>query len=297
MTQLTSSSPKTFFQFLQAMVPGDQNFKYMTPLYCFLSMAGVLAWAYYRNTFGKLEFSLAILLVYVFVLYLAAFRIIEGGLFETVLQVEKVLYFFMLEAAFLWLLPKYRMAAVFFLTGVLLLSCGYALDRYIKRSPVYTLIQSRFNKKVHAEQMAIEDGLKVLTFDRAQGVRTSFDQAQELESVVSIVGRYTNAQDKIFVYPDMGSYYFFSKRNVVGRFPIGTLAWMREDWCQELIQSLNAQMPKLIILKVKLPVDFVKVYFKRASNKENFNDVMHFIDAHYELIATTPLSGVYLRKN
>ena len=183
------------------------------------------------------------------------------------------------------------------MTGVLLLSGGYAMDRYIKRSPVFTLIQSHFNKKVYAEQLAIEDGLKILAFERAQGVRTSFDQAQELESVVSIVGRYTSAQDKIFVYPDMGSYYFFSKRDFVGRFPIGTLAWMREDWCQELIQSLNAQMPKLIILKVKLPGDYVKVYFKRATNKDNFNDVMRFIDAHYELIAMTPLSGVYLRKN
>jgi hypothetical protein len=297
MTQLTSSSPKTFFQFLQAMVPGALNFKYMTPLYCFLTVAGVLAWEYRGKSFGNLEFSLVILLVYAFVLYLAAFRIIEGGQFETVLQVEKIAYFFIIETAFLWLLSRQRVVAVIYLTAVLIVSWCYSLDRYDKRFPLFTLIRSQFDGKFYAGQMAAEGELETLTFERARGVRTSSDQARELESVVGVVGRYTVARDKIFVYPDMGSYYFFSKRDFAGRFPIGTLSWMREDWHQELMRSLNAQMPKLIILNLKLDENFTKVYFKRASNEEYFKDVVHFINAHYDLVATTPLSGIYLRKN
>jgi hypothetical protein len=94
----------------------------------------------------------------------------------------------------------------------------------------------------------------------------------------------------------MGAYYFLCNRGFVGRFPIGTLAWMRDDWQQELIQSLNAQMPKLIILETKPNEDFTKIYFKRASNEKYYKDVVQFIDAHYDLIATTPISGIYLSK-
>ncbi len=296
MTQLTSNSPRTFFGFLKAMAPGTNNFKYMTPLYCFLLMTGVLAWRYCRNSFGSLEFSLAVLMVYAFVLYLAAFRIIEGGQFETALQAEKILYFFALEAMVLWLLPKYRVAAILFLIGNLLVSWGYALDRYNKRFPVFTLIRSQLDHKFHAKQEAHGVKLKLLTFDRARGVRTSFHQAEELESVVSIVQHYTGVQDKIFVYPDMGSYYFLCARGFIGRYPIGTLAWMREAWQQELMQSLNTQMPKLIVLKKQLEEDYTKVYFKRASNEEHFKGVVRFIDDHYVLISTTPASEIYLRR-
>ena len=40
----------------------------------------------------------------------------------------------------------------------------------------------------------------------------------------------------------------------------------------------------------------LKVYFKRESNEEHFNGIVRFIDAHYDLITTTPLLGIYLRK-
>ena len=56
------------------------------------------------------------------------------------------------------------------------------------------------------------------------------------------------------------------------------------------MQSLNTQMPRLIILKMKLEEEFTKVYFKRASNEEHFKDVVHFVETHYDLIATTPVS-------
>ena len=249
MTHLTSSSPRTVMGFLQAIAPGSHNFKYMTPLYCFLLITGILAWRYRRNSFGSLEFALVNLLVYALVLYLEAFRIIEGGQFETALQVEKILYFFTIQVAALWLLSRYRVATVVFLTGLLVLSWGYALDRYYKRFPALTIIRSHFDHKFYAKQKANKDASRLLTFDRASGVRTSLQQAQVLGSVVSIVQHYTGAQDKIFVYPDMGSYYFFCERGFVGQFPVGTLAWMREDWHQGLMQSLNAQMPKVIVLK------------------------------------------------
>jgi len=280
MTHLTSTSPRTIGGFLQAMIPAADNFKYMTPLYCFLLAAGILTARYRRNSFGGLELAVANTLIYALVLYMEAFRIIEGGQFETALQVEKILYFFVIETMCLWLLPRYRKAVVFFLAGSLALSAGYVAARYYKKSPL---------KKING-------GSKLLTFERARGVRTSLEQAEELEALLGAVGQYTDAQDKIFVYPDMGSYYFLCQRGFVGRFPTATLSWMREDWHRELMQNLAVQRPKLIVLKVKLEDDYTKVYFKRDSNAMDYVDVVHFIDTHYDLVATTPQSGIYLIK-
>jgi hypothetical protein len=237
-----------------------------------------------KKSFGSLEFSLSVILVYALVLYMEAFRIIEGGQFETALQVEKIIFFCIIETVFLWTLSKNRIAGLIFLTAILISSWWYDVDRYNRRFPIFHLTRSS------------DQALNALTFDRAKGVLTSVEQAQELESVVSIVRKNTDAEDKIFVYPDMGSYYFLCNRGFIGRFPIATLAWMREDWHQELIRDLDTQKPKLVILKRKLEDDYTKVYFQRKSNEDHFKEFASYIGSHYDLIATTPVSGIYLIK-
>ena len=292
MTHLTSSSPKSLGEFILSMIPGTKNFKYMTPMYCYLMIAGVLAWRFRLNLFKNLELGLMNMAIYGLVLYFAAFRIIEGGQFETALQIEKILYFFLLELIFLWVLSKRKTIGVIFLIGIVVSSWGFAVDKYSKRFPMVTTIRSHFDKKFrekHKSQQEVS-----LNFERAKGIKTSFLQARELEMVSKAVNLYSNINDKIFVYPDMGSYYFLFQRNVVGRFPVATLSWMRQDWHEELMHDLENQKPRLIILKKNLEKDFENVYFKRPSNKSNFNDVMNFIETNYHLMVKTEASLIYL---
>lgn len=283
MTHLTSSSPKSLVEFLGAMVPGVKNFKYMTVLYCYLLTLGVLLWRYQQKRFSTFELGLACIWFYGIVLYFTAFRIIEGGLFETALQLEKSLYFFLIEIFGLWLLfhrKQFKKFAIIFLVLVLVSSWGYAITRYKKRFVIYD-----------------DKQLVALNIDRAKGIKTSVIQATELESVSKIVHQYTTREEKIFVYPDMGSYYFFLERDFVGRFPIAILSWMRPQWHDELMQNFKAQKPKLVIVKFPLEHDFEHVYFKRKSNREYHETMMRYIDSHYKLIGNTPLSKVYLRKD
>ncbi len=303
MTHLTSTSPKSIGQFLLAMIPGMNNFKYMTPMYCFIITAGILGWRWFNRRFKEAELGLTALWAYGFVLYWAAFRIIEGGQFETALQIEKILYCVVLEVLLLSLWSRRATPKIDWqktVTTILLIVCifswGYVFVRGFKRFPVFFWVRSQVDSKYRHKQDMKQGNTAVLTIPHAKGIVTSKEQAQELEEVYRIVAAKTLPQDKIFVYPDMGSYYFLNERPVTGYFPVGTLSWMRPDWAERLVRSLSVERPKLIIVKKVLEPDFQNVYFKKESNVRYYNEVMSYIENNYVLYATTVKSKIYMLK-
>ena len=307
-THLTSSSPRTLLQFLAAMMPWDKNFKYMTPMYLYLFVAVYLALNLRRKRLDNTDLGIVAVAGYGFVLYLAAFRIIEGGQFETALQPEKILLFFLLERAYAYLVSLapaigrvgsvrgalQRHAAAIFLLVLTLSSIGYSLARYSHRFPIFHVAGAVFSGKgIDAVKPLNGELSRPLTMRRAQGMVVPLAQAEELEAVVGFIQSRTSAEDAVFTYPDLGFYSFLIERPYVGRFPIVCFTWMNGAWHRELMDQLRSQRPKYAILTRELGKDFTDVYFTSGRNKEYYQEVVDFIKTNYMLELRTVKSDIY----
>ena len=103
--------PESFIDFLFALFPNSPYFKIMTPVYTYIFCAAYIVSRIKRNN-GNWDIPVLIsLAVYGIILYIGAFRKIEGHHFEMALQPEKFLLFFMFEEV--WLkLQSFRICVI-----------------------------------------------------------------------------------------------------------------------------------------------------------------------------------------
>ena len=243
---------------------------------------------------GPMDFAAMVIGMYGFILYLAAFRIIEGGQFETALQPEKILLFFILERAYFFLKTRGHSGVLKIFVAVLIISSlGFSLEKYFHRFFVFKYAASFFSKKKERAYPLYGMNKMTLTVPRAQGMVTTADQGEEIEQVVHYVQAHSSGQDYVFAYPDRGAYSFLMDRPYVSRFPTACLSWMNERWHSELMFDLKRQRPRLAVLAKNLGPDYWNVYFTRIKNREHYDEVINYIRRNYLLIQETPNSYIY----
>ena len=95
--------PESFLGFLKALVPNSPYFKLMTPIFCYVFFAFYIVFRLKNKSFPV---EMLPIVIYGLILYIAAFRKIEGHHFEMALQPEKILLFFLLERFYFFLKEK-----------------------------------------------------------------------------------------------------------------------------------------------------------------------------------------------
>jgi hypothetical protein len=234
-------------------------------------------------------------------MYNTGFRGIWASQFEMALMPEKVLYFFIVEAVFLFVwayrqkIQPWKRNVIYVCAAALFISSwGYAIQRYNHRFPAFRVVRDTLAGKGvdHLKPMAKEEKM-TLTFDRAKGIIVPAYQAEELEAMMKFLAGYTEKTDVIFTYPELGIYNFFADRPYLGRFPIATFAWMNEKWHEELITQLKSGQVKYLILQKEMPPDWYQVYLGPEANRRKYDEAMAVIDSHYVRMGETPASFIY----
>ena len=102
-----SEYPRNIKEALGAMTnPNSQNFRHMTPSYLYIFLLIYLGWKIKNKKFDRTDLAVVGLGTYGFILYNTGFRGIWAAQFEMALQPEKILWFFVLELGFLFLMGK-----------------------------------------------------------------------------------------------------------------------------------------------------------------------------------------------
>ena len=307
--------------FLSALLPTSKFFKSMTPVYFYLAL---IAYFFYRRknrTFNAEMSCLIGIALYGAILYITGFRRLDGHHFEMALQPEKILFFFLLEEAYL-LLIKIRcqeaeraktfalrgwqflvMRKKIYLINFLILafvgsSAGYALARYNNRFVMARLLGNKLgygDDKDLSFLAGIEK--REVNIKRAKGMVVPVWQAQEMEEIVAFLEKNTKPDETVFTYPELGNFNFWADRPFVGRFPIATFSWMDERWHEELIADFKKAAPRYVIMTNSGHRTFPKEwYFRNANNVVKFNTMTELILNNYRPIKTFESVSLYERR-
>ena len=338
--------------FLRAMVPGDKFFQSMTPVYFYALLFGYFIYSIGKykkrmlleNSFsmqqrryderseefscrkkkGMFDGQLSCLLsvaLYGIILYITGFRRLDGHHFEMALQPEKVLYFFLLEEAYLLILSarfaeaqrlkanvsagwqylwtrKKIFAANFLIIALIGSSLGYAVTRYSRRFVMFKFIQGCFSGGMDKDLSLLHDVPKrPVHIARAEGMVVPTWQADEMEGIVGFLEKNTDPDEAVFTYPELGNFNFWVDRPFVGRFPIVTFSWMDERWYAELVANLTNHLPRYVIMTNPGHRTFPKEwYFRNKANIKKYNDMTQFILDRYEVVQPYESVSLYKRK-
>ncbi len=302
---LVSVYPRNFPEAVAAMVnPASINFKHMTPSYVYLMLLGYLIVRWQKGKWGTTELMLLALGIYGFIMYNTGFRGLWASQFEMALMPEKLLYFFFIESAVLWLwnrkgmAPRWQKNAVIVLVAALfILSVVGAWARYNKR-----FWAAQYAGKILAgksiEPIKRRDKNEVyeqLTIPRARGIWVPKDQAKELHALDAFI-RQTDKDDVFLMFPEMGMYHFLFDRPFAGRFPLTTFAWFNERWFEEYMADLGSSNIKYVVIQKKLPDDWYAVYWGYPPSEAKHAAMMDLVEKNYVLTAETEGNWIYRRK-
>ena len=313
--------PSNVFEAIKAMVTvTSKNFRHMTPSYLYLFLIFYIGGIARKRKFALEHVIAAMVGIYGLTMYNAAFRGIWASQFEMALQPEKILYFYLLEriyfvfsgfrdktiiqrlsANFGCLKPGEWLRAYasrIFIILVIVTSLGYALQRYSHRFFVFKYVQNVLGAKGSAGFLKQQqEGLRFLKIERAKSMVVPIEQAQELEFVVDFIRKNSGPNEVVFTYPQSGTYNFLADRPFLGRFPMATFSWFKEEWHRELMADFSKNKPKFVIVSRDLPADWERVYLAPPENRRKYRDVMEMIRLHYRLCVKSPQSDIYrLRK-
>ena len=319
-SHLVSIYPRNFKEAVVAMVnPQCKNFRHMTPSYVYIFLLIYLGWRMKSKKFDRADLCLVCLGVYGFIMYNIAFRGIWAAQFEMSLQPEKILWFYVLEIFFLFLLdhnnkafsytkkkdPDFekesrisrwmkRYSIYLFCLVLIGSSLGYAIQRYNHRFFVFQLFKDAFRKNPQkVKSLASLESYRALTIPRAQGMEVPSRQADEIETIVTFVTKESAPNDVVVMYPDSGIYNFLFDRPFLNRFPVAIFSWLNERWHKEFIDSFKVRKPKFVIIPQKFPDLWRVVHLTPVKNREKYQEVMDIVRSNYVLEKTTPLSYIY----
>lgn len=313
--------PINFMGFLAALAPGSPYFKVMTPVFCYAVFGAYIVYQKRRNRLNFEHSGLITFAIYGVILYIAAFRKIEGHHFEMALQPEKILFFFLLEEAYL-LLVKIRRQEVervktfvsrgwqflimrkkiylinFLILAFIASSVGYALARYNNRFVMAKLFGNKLGYRDDNDLSFLAGTEKrEVNIKRAKGMVVPAWQAQEMEEIVAFLEKNTNPDEVVFTYPELGNFNFWADRPFVGRFPIATFSWMDKQWHEELIADFKKAVPRYVIMTNLGHRTFPKEwYFRNTNNIAKFNTMTKMILDNYRPIKTFESVSLYERR-
>jgi len=292
--------PETPLEFLIALVPGTKFFKYMGPAWCYIFFAGFLWHKARHKKLDRMHAFLVGVAGYGLVLYTAAFRKIEGHHFEMALQAEKFIYFFMIEAAMLYILAMgHRAVAAIVGAAVLVSSAVYAIPRFSHRFVTFKLIEKTvFHKKVKGLSFLEGQDIVRLDMDRVRGHVVPRWQEEEIRGVTEFLKEHTRLDEAVFCYPEVGNFNFWADRPFVGRFPIPTFTWMYGPWQEELWNDLQKAKPHYVVMTHVGHRTFpAQWYFRNLNNKIRFDQITAYILTNYAPVKTFEAVSVYERKS
>ncbi len=309
---LENDTPNTILEFIRALIPGSDHFKYITPVYLYLIFSVYFIRKWRRDSLKLESFCCLGIVFYGIVLYALSFRIVEGSQFEMALQPEKIILFFLLEEVFVYLLGvKHKLVSsvnnkgigrisfnllgtkkivlinIFFLV-VFMSSICYSIARFSHRFPAWQLVQYRLQNKDIARLNPLNDQpagkADVL---KLEGLILPIDQAEDFSLVKKYIEANTNAADKVMCFDELGIYNYIIDRPFVGRFPMVTFTWLNEEWHEEFLSSLKKDPPKMVLLDKNLPNWFEDIYFRNQNNRRKYDEVLNFVDLNYRLAYQT----------
>jgi len=301
-THLVSVFPRNPVELAQVVFnPADKNFRHITPVYAYLGFLIYLIFRIRQVQLSKLDLAAVAIAGYGLIMYNAAFRNIWAAQFEMTLQIEKFMYFYMVEWVYLTLRNKKDIMGKLkpYLVGFVLFaligsSWGYAIQRFnhrfysFKFARNYLLGKDTLSLRPWSYEVS-----KPLSIERAKGIIVPAQQADEINEVVEFIQKNTAPNEAVFMYPELGTYSFFVDRPFVGRFPIPTFTWFKEQWHQEFMSELEKARPKFIVMPQAHPHNWEAVYLFPKKNREKFNAVMDFIRTNYVLAHSTATSNIY----
>ncbi len=315
------AKPETLQDWFLAFWPGSRYFKYLTPAFCFLFFAGYIVQEIRRKRLSNTHVFLVGMAVYGLILYLAAFRKIEGHHFEMALQAEKFLLFFLFEEMFFFFQSvkakqklqlkllalgetglnwqKAKLLAInFIFFAFVISSLGFSIQRFERRFTVVKWVKKNiFHQRVEGISLLEKEETEVLRLKRADGMIVPRWQAQEIREVVRFLEDNTRSDEPVFTYPELGNFNFWADRPFVGRFPIATFTWMSDPWHRELLADFQKTRPRYVIMTNLGHRTFPdKWYFRNPQNRERFNTFTKLILDNYEPVKAFESVSIYKRK-
>lgn len=294
--------PETFWLFLYSLIPGTQFFKFMTPFYLYIFLFVCLCYRIRERKYDWEIPSVITLAVYGLILFFASFRFIEGHHFEMALQPEKILLFFLIEKGYLALRERKFFWPVyvfrFLVGGLVLSSLGYSIQRYNHRFPIIKIIR-KFVSKKSIEELSPLYGqeTRTLNIERVKHMTVPRWQADEIEGVVAFLKKNTRPDEAIFCFPEVGNFAFWADRPFIGRFAIGTSAWVDERWHQELVDDFKRGSPKYVIMTHVGHRTFpAAIYFRYPKNIRKYKEITKLILDNYTPVKSFESVAIYERK-
>jgi len=314
----------------QMLNPGSDFFKYLTPFYLYLVILGLFIYRVKTKKYGTVDFCLAGVGVYGFIMHLAAFRNITTSQFEMSLQPEKILLFYVFGEVYRWGLARKqairhpvpmspapektgRGAAAFlarfshsrrmiivinlWIFAMAVIAIGGSVKHLNRRFFAFKYMKYVLQgKDTQVLRPLAGQETKTLTLERAKGVTVPSWQAQELEEVADFIQRNSAPGDPVFLFPETSAYSFIVDRPFVGRFPMASITWMKEEWHQELMSQWKRLNPRYVILG-KETEDFRKNYFVVPRNKIYYEEFLNKIHENYRSVREMSTFYIYQRKD
>ncbi len=301
----TEVVPDTWLKFFTALTnPGNKNFRQMTPVFCLLFFAVYFWRRWQKKTVDWRDAAAFAVAVYGLVIYAGAFRNLWASQFEMALMPLKIILFFLLARGIEALRANTRFLAYRpWLIGIVLAivfgtSIPFALSRLQKRFFVGQYAAAWVKDKDPRTVIPLKgEGEEIKDVPRLEGSFIPAAQAKDIMLVNAFLKTNTAANEKIFMYPELGAMHFITARPWVGRFPTVTLAWLKDDWHRELMRDLTLTPPRFAVLNQQLPDYFQAAYFPVKANVQKNQEIMDFIHAHYLVAAQTPTYTIYRFKS
>ena len=320
--QLMGPTPRNLIEVLMAMTdPFHKNFRHLTPLYFYIVLLVYLVFCIKQKHLKADQVCFVLIGIYGLTMYCAAFRAIGGSQFEMALQPEKVLMFFFLEKILLqlknsrqtsvinkspplhppWaitglihLVKKYAFFILFVI--VFMSSFCYFIHRYDHRFFSFKWAKNSLLGKntAYLNPLYRKSAVK-LDLRRVKGLTVPAWQAEEIKQLKTFIQHTTEKNEKIFMFPELGAYYFIIDRPFAGRFPMATFSWFLQGWHEELLSDLMEQRPRLAIIAKDPGPSFPQIFFKVKKNREMFEEMMSYIHTRYKPITQTHTLLIYQR--
>jgi hypothetical protein len=307
--------------FLGALVPGAKFFQSMTPIYFYLAFLVYIVYRKRNKALSAETPSLLSIALYGAILYVAGFRRLDGHHFEMALQPEKILFFFILEEAYL-LIVKIRFREIervrelsskgwqyflevkkvyminFLIIALIGSSLGYAFTRFNKRFVLARWLGNKLGYRHDHDLSFLHDVEKrAVKIKRAKGMVVPVWQAEEMEGIVGFLEKNTSPDEAVFTYPELGNFNFWADRPFVGRFPIATFSWMDDSWHKELVADFMEAAPRYVIMTNLGHRTFPEEwYFRNKENIKKFDEITQLILEHYSMVRPYESISLYERK-
>ncbi len=182
----------------------------------------------------------------------------------------------------------------FFFLGIIMSSIFYPMERFSKRFFTYRWLTAVLTGKDTSKLVPLHAEEKVkLNLDRVKGVTVPRWQAEEFVNLTNFVRQHTAADEKILMFPELGAYQFIVDRPFVGRFPMVTFAWFKDEWHEEFMKDLKTTNPQFAIIDKDPGPSFPNVFFKVEKNKQKYDELLDYIKKNYEAVKETGELVIY----